>query len=69
MDNLLIPLQIVVSLLLIGMILIQSRGTGFGKTFGALPQSFTRRGLEKLVFRITFVLVGIFIVISILQIF
>jgi protein translocase SecG subunit len=65
MKNLLLVAQIITSILLIGAILIQTRGTGFGR--GSSHASFTRRGLEKLVFRLTFVLVAIFIIVSILR--
>ncbi|MCL4419246.1 preprotein translocase subunit SecG [Patescibacteria group bacterium] len=60
--------QMIVSVGLIGLILIQARGTGFGRSggFGG-STSFSRRGLEKLTFRSTFVFALIFIVISILQ--
>jgi len=50
---------------LTGTILIQARGTGFGRGSTA---SFTRRGLEKLIFRLTFVFAAIFMLVSILQI-
>ncbi|EKE12487.1 MAG: hypothetical protein ACD_13C00196G0003 [uncultured bacterium] len=59
--------QIIVSLALIGLILIQARGTGFGRSSGLGGASFTRRGLEKLVFRLTFVASFLFILISILR--
>ncbi len=65
MENLLLVAQILSSILLVGVILIQTRGTGFGR--GSSHASFTRRGLEKLVFRLTFVLVAIFLVVSILR--
>lgn len=61
-------IQIVVSLGVIGLILIQAKGTGLGRTFGSGGgTSFSRRGLEKLVFKLTFVFVSIFIIVSILQ--
>lgn len=60
-------IQIVVSIILIGLILVQARGTGFGRSSGIGGASFTRRGLEKLIFRLTFVVVFLFIVLSILQ--
>lgn len=70
MKQILTVVQIVVSLGLIGLILIQAKGTGLGRTFGAGGgTSFSRRGLEKLIFRLTFVFVFIFILISILQLF
>ncbi len=65
MENLLLVAQIITGILLTGAILIQTRGTGFGR--GSSHASFTRRGLEKLVFRLTFVLVGIFLIVSILR--
>jgi protein translocase SecG subunit len=59
--------QILSSIILVGLILIQARGTGFGRSgsFGG-GTSFSRRGLEKLIFRLTFVIAFVFIVISIL---
>ena len=65
MENLLLVAQIITGILLTGAILIQTRGTGFGR--GSSHASFTRRGLEKLVFRLTFVLVAIFLIVSILR--
>jgi len=59
--------QIIVSIALIGLVLIQARGTGFGRSNGASGASFTRRGLEKLIFRLTFVVVFLFVAISILR--
>lgn len=60
--------QILISIILIVLILMQARGTGLGRTFGGGGgTSFTRRGLERLLFRLTFVFVALFLVISILQ--
>ena len=60
--------QIVVSLALIGLILIQARGTGFGRSgsFGG-SSSFSRRGLEKLIFKLTFIVVAIFLITAVLS--
>ena len=61
-------IQIVISLVLIGLILIQARGTGFGRSSGfGGSSSFTRRGLEKLIFRLTFVVAGVFLVVAVLS--
>lgn len=65
MNTPVLVLQILISIALIVAISIQVKGGGFGRSFGA--QTFTRRGLEKLVFRATFVLVFLFIVSSIYQ--
>lgn len=64
--NVLLIIQILVSILLILAILAQTKGKGFGRSLAG-NVSFTRRGLEKVVFRATFILVAIFIIVSILQ--
>lgn len=66
MRDALIVAQIIISFFLIGAISIQTKGGGLSKSFGT-QGSFTRRGLEKLVFRSTFALAFLFIAISILQ--
>ena len=63
MREFLIVVQIIVSLLFVGAILIQSKGTGFGRSWGA-SSSFARRGLERLVFKSTFVLAALFILLA-----
>jgi protein translocase SecG subunit len=61
--------QMVSSVALIGLILIQARGTGFGRSAGfGGGTSFSRRGLEKLIFRSTFAIALVFIVVSILSV-
>lgn len=67
MKQILQILQIVVSAVLIFAIIIQARGTGLGRSFSASQASFSRRGLEKLIYRGTFVIIALFILISILQ--
>jgi len=68
MKQILTIVQIAASLGVISLILIQAKGTGLGRTFGGGGgTSFSRRGLEKLVFKLTFVFVSIFMVVSILQ--
>ena len=64
MTNFLTVIQIVSSLALIVLILIQARGTGLGRTSAG---SFTRRGLEKLLFKLTFVFATVFLIVSVLQ--
>lgn len=69
MKNLLLASQIVVSLVLIALILVQSKGSGLGRGFGSSGSgtSFTRRGLEKLLYKLTFIFAGLFILISIIS--
>ena len=68
MKETLLIIQMVVSIVLIGLVLIQAKGTGFGRSgFGSSGTSFTRRGLEKFIFKLTFVIAFIFIGVSMLQ--
>ena len=67
MGDILLILQITFSLLLVLVILVQTKGTGFGRAYGGGSASFTRRGLEKVVFRLTFVLVALLGAVSLLQ--
>jgi len=47
-------------------ILLQARGTGLGATFGGESTAYrSRRGLERTLFRLTIVLIVVFVVISI----
>jgi preprotein translocase subunit SecG len=57
--------QIVVSVALIFVILLQARGSGFGGALGGSSTFYrTRRGAEKTLFQLTVVLVIVFILIS-----
>ena len=58
-------IQIVISVLLIGAILMQSRGSGLSSVFGGESTFYhTRRGIEKIVFWATVILAVLFIAIS-----
>lgn len=58
--------QILVSIVLIVVVLLQSRGEGFSGTFSSDSSVFrTRRGVEKTLFEFTLVLAAVFIIISI----
>ena len=60
--------QIVISIILIGVILIQVKGQGTG-LFGSSEGSFrTRRGLEKTLFQFTIFMVVVFIGMSIISV-
>ena len=61
MSSLLFWGQIIVSVLLIGAILLQQKGTGLGASFGGSGQIYrSKRGLEKILFWATIVLAVIF---------
>ena len=53
--------QIIISILLVGAILLQQRGTGLSATFGGEGNVYrTKRGLEKIIFVATIVLAFLF---------
>ena len=57
--------QIIVSVSLILVVLLQARGSGFGGALGGSSSFFrTRRGAEKTLFQLTIVLVVVFILMS-----
>jgi len=64
MKDVLTVLQLVVSVLLALCILVQVKGNGFGRVWGSGAQSFTRRGFEALIFKLTFVLSFLFLALS-----
>ena len=64
--NLILVIQIIISLLLVSVIVVQVKGTGFGRVWGGMGTSFARRGLERIVFKLTFVLSFLFMGISLL---
>jgi preprotein translocase subunit SecG len=58
--------EIIISIVLILVLLIQTRGAGFGGTFNSDSSVFrTRRGIEKTLFQLTIVLAFVFVIISI----
>jgi len=61
--------QIIVSLVLIGVLLLQARGSGFSATFSSDSSIYrTRRGVEKTLFNVTIALAIVFVVVSILSV-
>ena len=65
METILAISQILVSIFLIGLILLQQRGTALGSAFGGEGGFYsTRRGIQKKIFILTIVLGGIFIVLA-----
>ncbi|MFC2032184.1 preprotein translocase subunit SecG [Chloroflexota bacterium] len=61
--------QIVLAISLILTILLQVRGGGLGGIFGQPDSVFrTRRGVEKMLFQFTIVLVILFLIVSVLTV-
>lgn len=60
-------LQIILSLILVGLILLQSTGTGLGSTFGGDMGFYgTKRGAEKILFNFTIIVSVLFFIVSLL---
>jgi preprotein translocase subunit SecG len=63
--NLLQVAQIVIAVAVSASILLQARGTGLSSTFGGESTAYrSRRGLERTLFRLTVVLIVVYVVIS-----
>ncbi len=62
--QLILIVQIMVGILLSLAILMQVKGTGFGRVWGGLSTHTSRRGLEGLIFKLTFLLSFLFILLS-----
>ena len=64
--DLLVVAQLVIALAVASSILLQARGTGLSATFGGESTAYrSRRGLERTLFRLTIVLITVFVVISV----
>lgn len=61
--------QVVLGIFIIILVLLQQRGTEGGSLFGVQTQFFLeRRGLEKNIYYLTWILIVCFIIVSILKI-
>ena len=61
--------QIIVSIALIAVILVQAKGSGLGGIFGGDSSIYkTRRGVEKTIFQATIALALVFFAISIISV-
>ncbi len=61
MKNTLLIAQIVLSVIITTIILLQAQGTGLGSTWGGGGETYhTRRGLEKVLFYLTIAAITIF---------
>ncbi len=62
--------NIILSVLIVVLILIQGRGAGLGSAWGGGGEMFqTRRGIEKLTLRLTVVLIAAFFILSLINLF
>jgi len=69
MKNFFLILQILVSISLVILILLQSKGVGLGSTFGGGGGFYrSRRGIEKIFVYLTIFLIIVFFTLSIAQV-
>ncbi len=68
MNTLLTIIHIIVSILLIGLIVLQSEGSGLSSAItGGAGSYHSKRGMERIVFGLTIVLAGLFLITSLLN--
>lgn len=62
--------QILISAVLILVLVLQAKGSGFGSALGGQTSSMfrTRRGVERTLFQLTIVLVTVFLAVSLLSV-
>ncbi|MCC6175299.1 MAG: preprotein translocase subunit SecG [Chloroflexi bacterium] len=69
METYLYIVQIIVSVILTGVLLLQAKGSGFSATFSSDSSIYrTRRGVEKTIFNLTIILAILFVVVSVLSV-
>lgn len=67
-SNLVTIFQMVLGVLLIVLILLQSKGAGLGSAFGGDMGFYrTKRGFEKLLFNATILVMSLFLITSIIE--
>ena len=70
MQNILYTVQIIISILLVVVILMQQKGSGLGSAFGGEGAVYrTKRGAEKLIFRLTIILAILFLATAVASLF
>jgi protein translocase SecG subunit len=67
MKNILLIAQIIISLILVVLILLQTSPETSNRSVSLIRPKFSRRGIEKVTFIFTLVLLGIFIGLSFFQ--
>ncbi len=69
METVLQVAVILVSIVLVGVLLLQTKGTGLGAVLGGSDSGIfrTRRGLEKILFRFTIVWASLFVVLALIS--
>jgi len=69
MKNIITIIQIIISVLLIVVIVLQSQGTGLGGAWGGTGESYrSKRGVEKILLFATIILASLFFITSVINI-
>ncbi|MFZ6035148.1 MAG: preprotein translocase subunit SecG [Patescibacteria group bacterium] len=70
MKNILLIVNIILSVVIVVLILVQGKGAGLGSAWGGGGEMFTtRRGIEKVILWLTSVAIAVFLVISLVNLF
>jgi preprotein translocase subunit SecG len=70
MKNLLLVINIILSIIIVVFILIQGKGAGLGSAWGGGGEMFTtRRGVEKVILWATTIAIVVFFVVSLVNLF
>ncbi len=69
MNTILLIIQILLSVALVGVILMQSQGSGMGSSFGGGGEFYrSRRGIEKVLLKVTVIIAVLFLLSSLANI-
>lgn len=69
MKDILLVVQLTISLILISLILLQVKGVGLGRAWGGGGEFYkSRRGVEKIIFQFTIFTAFLFLITSILNV-
>ena len=70
MKTVLLIVNIIITGVIVGLILMQGRGAGLGSAWGGGGETFqTRRGIEKVTLQITVVCIIVFFIVSLVSFF
>ena len=70
MRDILLIMNIILSIVITALILLQGKGAGLGSAWGGGGEMFqTRRGVEKITQRLTYIFIFLFLVVSIVNLF
>lgn len=69
MYKVLLATQVIISVLLVLIILVQGKDEGLSATFGGADFQSTRRGADKIIFRTTVLLAALFLINGLLFVF